>query len=337
MAKRLAINGFGRIGRQVYKALVESNMLDGQVELVVVNDLVPAEHLAYLLKYDSVHGRFPYDVRSEGDEIVVGDKRFKVVANKVEPKDLPWRDYGVDIVIEATGFFAKREKAQGHLDAGAGKVIITAPADDVKTFVIGVNHESYSGEDIISNASCTTNCIAPMVKVLLDAGIGLEEGLMTTNHAYTASQMLVDSLGEKDKRGGRAAAINIVPSSTGAAKAVALVLPEMAGKLTGMSFRVPVPNVSVIDLTFKPQRDTSLEEINQVFRAASEGYMKGIIAYTEEELVSSDFNHTSQSCTYDSKACIELNPRFFKLIGWYDNEWGYSNRIKDLIGHVINH
>lgn len=337
MAVKVAINGFGRIGRLVYRALLEKNMLDGKVEVVVVNDLVPADNLAYLLKYDTTHGKLKEEVKAvDENTIKVGERTLKTIAMKCTPAELPWKDYGVDVVIESTGFFTKKADAKGHLDAGAKKVIISAPSDeDVKTILMGVNHEEYTGEDLVSNASCTTNCLAPIVSVLLKEGIGLEEGLMTTAHAYTASQMIVDGPSRKAFRDGRAGAQNIIPASTGAAKAIALVIPEMKGKLTGMSFRVPVSDVSVVDLTFKSAKDTSLDEINKAMKKASETYLKGVLNYTEEAVVSSDFIHDSHSSTYDATAGIELNSRFFKIISWYDNEWGYSNRMADLLDIVV--
>jgi glyceraldehyde 3-phosphate dehydrogenase len=336
MAVKVAINGFGRIGRLVYKALLERDMLDGKVEVVVINDLVPADNLAYLLKYDSVQGRINADVKAiDESTIKVGDRQIKTLALKTTPDQLPWKDYGVDIVIESTGFFTKKADASGHLKAGAKKVIISAPSDeDVKTVVFGVNEAAYAGEDLVSNASCTTNCLAPLCSVLLKEGIGIAEGLMTTAHSYTATQTIHDGPSRKAYRDGRAGALNIIPASTGAAKAVGLVIPELKGKLTGMSFRVPTPTVSVVDLTFKPDRATSLAEINALMKKASETYLKGIMGYTEEPVVSSDFIHDPRSSIYDATACIELNDRFFKLICWYDNEWGYSNRMADLIAKV---
>lgn len=337
MAVKIAINGFGRIGRLVYRALLERNMLDSQVEVVAVNDLVPADNLAYLLKYDTTHGNLKEVVKSVGeDKIQVGSHNFKTLALKKSPSELPWKDLGVDIVIESTGFFTKKADAKGHLEAGAKKVIISAPSDeDVKTILIGVNHDQYQGEDLVSNASCTTNCLAPVVHVLLKEGIGIEEGLMTTAHAYTATQMLVDGPSRKAFRDGRAGAQNIIPASTGAAKAISLVIPEMKGKLTGMAFRVPVADVSVIDLTFRSSKDTSLAEINASMKKASETYLKGILDYTEEPVVSSDFIHNPASSTFDAMAGLELNSRFFKLVAWYDNEWGYSNRMADLLEIVV--
>lgn len=338
MAVKVAINGFGRIGRLVYRALLEENMLDGKVEVVAVNDLVPADNLAYLLKYDTVHGKIKEDVKAVGEDMIqVGSHQFKTLAMKTTPAELPWKDLGVDLVIESTGFFAKKADAKGHLDAGAKKVVISAPSDeDVKTILLGVNEDQYQGEDLVSNASCTTNCLAPIVHVLLKEGIGIDEGLMMTAHAYTASQSIVDGPSRKAFRDGRAGAQNIIPASTGAAKAIGQVIPEIKGKLTGMAFRVPVVNVSAVDLTFRSSKDTSLEEINAAMKRASETYLKGILNYTEEAVVSSDFIHDSASSTYDATAGIELNSRFFKIISWYDNEWGYSNRLADLLEVVVN-
>jgi glyceraldehyde 3-phosphate dehydrogenase len=337
MAVKVAINGFGRIGRLVYRALLERNFLDGKVEVVAVNDLVPADNLAYLLKYDTTHGNLDMEVKAlDESTIKVGEHTLKTLAMKATPAELPWKDHGVDIVIESTGFFTKKADAQGHITAGAKKVIISAPSDeDVKTILMGVNHDQYTGEEMVSNASCTTNCLAPLVHVLLKEGIGLEEGLMTTAHAYTASQMLVDGPSKKAFRDGRAGAMNIIPASTGAAKAIALVIPEMKGKLTGMSFRVPVSDVSVVDLTFKTAKETSMAEINAAMKKASETYLKGVLNYTEEPVVSSDFIHDAHSSTYDATAGIELNSKFFKIVAWYDNEWGYSNRMADLLDIVV--
>lgn len=342
MAKRIAINGFGRIGRLVFRALLERNMLDGSVEVVAINDLVPADNLAYLLKYDTTHGKLPYDVKAIGEDKIEVSKDGKVVASiktlalKATPAELPWKDLDIDVVIESTGFFTKKADASGHLAAGAKRVIISAPSDeDVKTILMGVNHEQYNGEDLVSNASCTTNCLAPLVHVLLKEGFGLEEGLMTTAHAYTATQTIMDGPSRKAFRDGRAGAMNIIPASTGAAKAIALVIPEMKGKLTGMSFRVPVSDVSVVDLTFRTTKETSLAEINAAMKKASETYLKGVLNYTEEPVVSSDFIHDANSSTFDAGAGIELNSRFFKIISWYDNEWGYSNRMADLLNIVV--
>ncbi|BCX13992.1 MAG: glyceraldehyde-3-phosphate dehydrogenase [Candidatus Dojkabacteria bacterium] len=340
MKVKVAINGFGRIGRLTLRALIEKNLLGHDLEFIV-NDLVPATNLAYLLQYDSVHGRFSGKVEVDGDNFIkirYQDRNYLIetLSEKVLPKDLPWKEKNVDIVIESTGLFTKKELAQGHLEAGAKKVIISAPSsDDVKTVLIGVNSDSYQGEELVSNASCTTNCLGPLVYVLLKEGIGLEEGLMTTIHAYTASQSLVDGPTRKSLRDGRAGAFNIIPASTGAAKAMSRVLPELEGKLTGMAFRVPVIDVSCVDLTFKPQRKTSLEEINSLILRASKTYLRGILEYIDEDLVSSDFIGNTHSCIYDSKASIELNSEFFKLVAWYDNEWGYSNRMVDLLDLVI--
>jgi len=337
MKVKVAINGFGRIGRLVYRSLLKRNFLDGLVDVVVVNDLVDSFNLAYLLKYDSVHGKLDNKIEAkDASTIVIDDSiELKTISLKAHPKDLPWRDYNIDIVIESTGLFTKKVDAEGHIKAGAKKVIITAPSDnDVKTIIMGVNDSSYTTENIISNASCTTNCLAPIVYVLIKEGIGIEEGLMTTIHAYTASQGIVDAPSKKAYRDGRTAALNIIPASTGAAKAIGLVIPEVAGKLTGMAFRVPVADVSVVDLTLKTTKSTSLNEINSLMKNASNTYLKGILEYTEEPLVSTDFIGNSASSIYDANACIQLNDRFFKLIAWYDNEWGYSNRIVDLLNLI---
>ena len=340
MATRVAINGFGRIGRLVFRALVEQGRLGKELDVVAVGDIVPADNLAYLLKYDSVQGRFQGEVSSkksspdkaEDDVLVVDGKEIAVVSAKT-PAELPWAKMGVQVVIESTGLFTDAEKAKGHLTAGAKKVVISAPAkgEDI-TVVLGVNDDKLdlSKHSIISNASCTTNCLAPLVHVILKEGFGFAEGLMTTVHAYTATQKTVDGPSKKDWKGGRTAAQNVIPSTTGAAKAVALVLPEVKGKLTGMSFRVPVPTVSVVDLTFKTVKATSLTEIKQAIQRASQTYMKGILDYTDEEVVSSDFVHHRASSIFDAGSSIELNQNFFKLVAWYDNEWGYSNRVVEL-------
>ncbi len=341
MATKIAINGFGRIGRLVFRALVEQGLLGSQFDVVAVGDIVPADNLAYLMKYDSIQGKFAGTVSSKksapdkeaDDVLVVNGKEIAVVSAKT-PADLPWAKMGVQIVIEATGLFTDAEKAKGHIAAGAKKVLITAPAkgEDI-TVVMGVNDDKYDGSkhNIVSNASCTTNCLAPVVHVLLKEGFGVAEGLMTTIHAYTATQKTVDGPSKKDWKGGRTAAQNIIPSSTGAAKAVALVLPEVKGKLTGMAMRVPVPTVSVVDLTVKTVKETSLADIKAAMKKASQTYMKGILGYTEEEVVSSDFIHESLSSVFDAGASVELNKNFFKLISWYDNEWGYSCRTIDLL------
>ena len=340
MAVKVAINGFGRIGRLVFRALVEQGLLGTTLDVVAVGDIVPADNLAYLVKYDSTQGKFAGTVSSKKsspdkaeDDVLVIDGREILVVSAKSPAELPWAKLGVDIVIESTGLFTEAEKAKGHITAGAKKVIISAPAkgEDI-TIVMGVNDEKLdlAVHSIISNASCTTNCLAPLVHVLLKEGFGLEEGLMTTIHSYTATQKTVDGPSKKDWKGGRSAAINIIPSSTGAAKATALVLPATKGKLTGMSFRVPTPTVSVVDLTFRSTKETSLKEINAAIKNASETYLKGIVGYTSDEVVSSDFIHDKQSSIYDAGSSIELNSKFFKLVSWYDNEWGYSNRVVDL-------
>lgn len=338
MAVKIAINGFGRIGRMFYRALLEKDMLNGQVEVVAVNDIVPADNLAYLLKHDSVHGNLKMDVKAVADDTIqVGEHSLKTLSLKVGPAELPWRELAVDIVIECTGLFTKDGAYNGHLEAGAKKVIISAPADDtVKTIVMGVNDDSYAGENVVSNASCTTNCLAPVVHVLLKEGLGVAEGLMTTIHSFTATQVLHDGPSRKAFRDGRAATLNLIPASTGAAKAVGLVLPELKGKLTGMAFRVPTPDVSIVDLTIKTEKETSLAEINSLMKKASETYMKGILGYTEEAVVSTDFIHDERSSIFDATAGIELNSKFFKLIAWYDNEWGYSSRLVDLLNIVMS-
>jgi glyceraldehyde 3-phosphate dehydrogenase len=345
MAVKVAINGFGRIGRLVFRAMVEQGLVGKEVEVVAVGDIVPADNLAYLLKYDSTQGRFNGTVgskksaadKAEDDILIVNGAEIRVVSAK-SPAELPWKALGVDIVIESTGLFTEAEKAKGHLAAGAKKVVISAPAkgEDI-TIVMGVNHEKYDAKahHIISNASCTTNCLAPVVHVLLKEGIGIEEGLMTTVHAYTATQKTVDGPSKKDWKGGRTAAQNVIPSTTGAAKATALVCPEVKGKLTGVAFRVPVPTVSVVDLTFRSVKETSLKEINALMQKASQTYLKGILDYTSDEVVSTDFIHDKNSSIYDSTSGVELNSRFFKLVSWYDNEWGYSNRVGDLLKHII--
>ena len=341
MAVKVGINGFGRIGRLVFRALVEQGLLGTTLEVVAVNDLVPADNLAYLLKYDSTQGRFNGTVTSEksspdvaeDDVLVVNGHKIKVLGERAGPAALPWGELGVELVIESTGLFTEDKKAQGHIEAGAKKVIISAPAKgDVATVVMGVNDDTLDVKtvNLISNASCTTNCLAPLVHVLLKEGFGIEEGLMTTVHSYTATQKTVDGPSKKDWKGGRSAAINIIPSTTGAAKAVGLVCPSVKGKLTGMSFRVPTPTVSVVDLTVKTTKETSLAEINAALKTASETYLKGILGYTTDEVASSDFIHDPLSSIYDAGSSIELNSTFFKLVSWYDNEWGYSNRVVDL-------
>jgi glyceraldehyde 3-phosphate dehydrogenase len=340
MGVKVAINGFGRIGRLVFRALHEQGLLAKELDIVAVGDIVPADNLAYLLKYDSTQGAFKGKVGSkksaadkpDDDILIVDGKEIKVVSAKT-PAELPWGTLGVQLVIESTGLFTEAEKAKGHLTAGAKKVIISAPAkgEDI-TVVIGVNDSKYdpAKHHIVSNASCTTNCLAPVVHVLLKEGFGIAEGLMTTVHSYTATQKTVDGPSKKDWKGGRSAALNIIPSTTGAAKAVALVIPEIKGKLTGMAFRVPTPTVSVVDLTFKTTKETSLDEIKGAMKKASESYLKNILGYTDDEVVSSDFIHDQRSSIFDAGSCIELNKNFFKLISWYDNEWGYSCRVSEL-------
>jgi glyceraldehyde 3-phosphate dehydrogenase len=342
---KIGINGFGRIGRLVFRAICDQGLLGKEVDVVAVNDLVPADNLAYLVKYDSTQGKFNGEVYStksspgvdEDDVLVVDGHHIKCLAVKEGPAALPWKALGVDYVIESTGLFTEADKAKGHLQAGAKKVIISAPAkgEDI-TVVMGVNHQKYdpASHHIISNASCTTNCLAPVVHVLLKEGFGVAEGLMTTVHSYTATQKTVDGPSKKDWKGGRSAAINIIPSATGAAKAVGLAIPEVKGKLTGMSFRVPTPTVSVVDLTVKTEKATSYKEICDAMKRASETYMKDILGYTGDEVVSSDFIHDRRSSIFDAGSGIELNSNFFKLISWYDNEWGYSNRCVDLVRYI---
>jgi len=345
MAVKVAINGFGRIGRLVFRAIAEQGLIGKELDLVAVGDIVPADNLAYLLKYDSTQGRFKGETGAkksapgvaEDDVLVVNGRELKVVSART-PAELPWKQLGVQVVIESTGLFTEVEKAQGHLAAGARKVIITAPAKgDCPTLVMGVNEGKYDARlhHVVSNASCTTNCLAPLVHVLLKEGFGLEEGLMTTIHSYTATQKTVDGPSKKDWKGGRSAALNLIPSTTGAAKAVGLVLPEVRGKLTGMSFRVPTPTVSVVDLTVRTVKETSYAEICAAMKKASQTYLKNILEYTVEEVVSSDFIHCSASSIFDQGAGIELNKRFFKLVSWYDNEWGYSCRVADLLKFMI--
>jgi glyceraldehyde 3-phosphate dehydrogenase len=351
MAVKIGINGFGRIGRLVFSALVDKGLLGKEVDVVAVVDITTdAKYFAYQLKYDSVHGRFKGDLATaksspaaaDDDVLIVNGSKIKCVLATKEPSQLPWKDLGVDYVIESTGLFTDAEKAGGHLAAGAKKVIISAPGKgDVKTLLMGVNDNEYdpAKHNIVSNASCTTNCLAPLVYVLLKEGIGIETGLMTTIHSYTATQKTVDGPSKKDWRGGRAAAINIIPSTTGAAKAVGEVLPAIKGKLTGMSFRIPTPDVSVVDLTFRATKDTSIEEIAGLLKKASETYLKGILGYSDEEVVSTDFIHDTRSSIFDSLATLQNNlkgeKRFFKLVSWYDNEWGYSCRVCDLLMKMI--
>lgn len=326
---KIAINGFGRIGRLVLRAAINNS----NIEFVGINDLVPAENLAYLLKYDSTHGRFPGTVEFQDGGINVNGKFIPCMAVR-DPAELPWSDLGVDYVIESTGLFTTHEGASKHLQAGAKRVILSAPTkspDQVPTFLVGVNHEAFNQESdrIVSNASCTTNCLAPIAKVIQD-NFGLAEGLMTTVHASTATQATVDSPNKKDLRSGRGAGQNIIPASTGAAKAVTLVLPELAGRLTGMALRVPTPDVSVVDLTFRTEKPTSYEAICDAMKKASQNGLTGVLGYTEDPVVSSDFFTDPRSSIFDAKAGMQLNDSFFKVISWYDNEWGYSNRVVDL-------
>jgi glyceraldehyde 3-phosphate dehydrogenase len=338
MSIKIGINGFGRIGRLVFRALVDQGLLGSKFDVVAINDLVPSDNLAYLLKYDSTQGRFngTVDAPTE-DSLVVNGHTIKCLAVREGPAALPWAELGVDIVIESTGLFVSKDAAEGHLKAGAKKVIISAPAKgDVRTIVLGVNDDELKSDDaIVSNASCTTNCLAPMVKVVLE-NFGIVEGLMTTVHSYTATQKPVDGPSMKDWKGGRGAAINIIPSTTGAAKAVGLVLPEVQGKLSGMAFRVPTPTVSAVDLTVKTEKSTSYEEICQKMKEASEGPLAGILEYTGDEVVSSDFIHCPASSIFDAGSGMGLSDTFFKLVSWYDNEWGYSNRCVDLLKKVAN-
>src|SRR5712672_4072551 len=333
MAIKVGINGFGRIGRNVLRA----SLKDSNLEFVAVNDLTDPKTLAHLLKYDSVLGNLPNKISAGPDSITVDGKTIKVFKEK-DPGALPWESVGAQVVIESTGHFTDAHDAKKHLRGSVKKVIISAPAknEDV-TLVLGVNHEKYDAakHHIISNASCTTNCLAPVVHVLLKEGFGIEEGLMTTVHSYTATQKTVDGPSRKDWKGGRAAAINLIPSTTGAAKAVGLVCPEVKGKLTGMSFRVPTPAVSVVDLTVRTTKDTSYAEISAAMKKASETYLKGILEWTPDEVVSTDFIHDAHSSIYDAGSGLELNSRFFKLVSWYDNEWGYSNRCVDLVKFMV--
>lgn len=372
MPVSIAINGFGRIGRQILHAMAEKGVLGKSFDVkekritvthplnlpslggnrfdvkAVVDITTDAKYFAYQMKYDSVHGRFNGTLETEkeggADEdnvLIVNGNKIKCIMATKEPSQLPWKQLGVDYVIESTGLFTDYEKAKGHLDAGAKKVIISAPGKGkMKTFVMGVNEKDYDPktDHVVSNASCTTNCLVPLIHVLIKEGVGIETGLMSTMHAYTATQRIVDGPSKKDWRGGRAAAINIIPSSTGAAKAAGEVIPQVKGKLTGMSFRIPVADVSVIDLTFRAQRDTSIEEIDKLMKNASETYLKGILGYTTDEVVSTDFTHDERSSIYDSRATLENNlkgeKRFFKIVSWYDNEWGYSCRVVDLLKEI---
>lgn len=328
---KIGINGFGRIGRLVFRATVERP----DVDVVAVNDLLEVNHLAYLLKYDSVHGRFNGTVEVRDGNLVVNGKTIRITAER-DPKNLKWDALDTDVVAECTGIFTTLETAQYHLDAGAKKVVISAPSKDAPMFVMGVNHTTLKASDtIVSNASCTTNCLAPLAKVLHD-NFGIEEGLMTTVHATTATQLTVDGPSKKDFRGGRSAMLNIIPASTGAAKAVTKVIPDLEGKLTGMAFRVPTADVSVVDLTVRLQKQTSYEAIKAAMKAASEGELKGIMGYTEEPVVSQDFVGDERTSIFDAGAGIELNPGFFKVVSWYDNEAGYSNKLVDLAQYIMS-
>lgn len=325
MTIRVGINGFGRIGRMVFRAAQDFD----EVEVVGINDLLDPEYLAYMLKYDSVHGRFKGEVSTDGNTLIVNGKSIRLTAER-DPSQLKWNEVKADVIIESTGLFLTQETAQKHIDAGAKKVILSAPSkDDTPMFVFGVNDDTYAGEAIISNASCTTNCLAPIAKVIND-NFGLKRGLMTTVHAATATQKTVDGPSMKDWRGGRGILENIIPSSTGAAKAVGVVMPELNGKLTGMSFRVPTSDVSVVDLTVELEKETSYEEICAAMKKASEGSMKGVLAYTEEKVVSTDFRGEACTSTFDADAGMAMDSTFVKLIAWYDNEWGYSCKIIEM-------
>ncbi len=329
---KVGINGFGRIGRLVFRAAMEND----NVEVVGINDLVDPDYLAYMLKYDSTHGQFKGDISVKGSNLVVNGKDIRITAER-DPANLKWDEVGAEYVVESTGLFLTKEKTEGHIKAGAKKVIMSAPSkDDTPMFVMGVNHESYTPDmDFVSNASCTTNCLAPIVKVLND-NWGITEGLMTTVHATTSTQKTVDGPSLKDWRGGRGAGQNIIPSSTGAAKAVGKVIPAMNGKLTGMAFRVPTPNVSVVDLTCRLDKPASYDEIKAAMKAASEGALKGILGYTEDMVVSNDFIGESKTSIFDANAGIALNDNFVKVVAWYDNEWGYSMKVIDLICYIAS-
>ena len=328
---KIGINGFGRIGRMVLRAAIDRN----DVEVVAINDLLDIKHLAYLLKYDSVHGKCKADVLSDYSSLIVDGKKIQISSER-DPKKIAWDLKGVDVVLECTGIFTTLETAQLHIDGGAPKVVISAPSKDAPMYVMGVNHDEVDKNDlIISNASCTTNCLAPPIKVLND-NFGVEEALMTTVHAVTATQFTVDGPSKKDYRGGRSSLLNIIPASTGAAKAVTKVIPSLEGKITGMAFRVPTANVSVVDLTVKLSKETSYDEVMKTFKSASENKLKGILGYTEELVVSQDFIGDSRTSIVDAKAGIQLNSKFYKIISWYDNEAGYSNKLVDLANHFCN-
>ncbi|NCE72798.1 type I glyceraldehyde-3-phosphate dehydrogenase [Odoribacter sp. Z80] len=330
MAKiKVGINGFGRIGRLVFRAAMTRN----DIEIVGINDLIDVDYMVYMLKYDTMHGRFNGTAEAKDGKLVVNGQAIRVTAEK-DPANLKWNEVGAEYVVESTGLFLTKEKAEAHIKAGAKRVVMSAPSkDDTPMFVMGVNNKEYKGQTIVSNASCTTNCLAPLTKVINDK-FGVIEGLMTTVHATTATQKTVDGPSMKDWRGGRAAAGNIIPSSTGAAKAVGKVIPELNGKLTGMSFRVPTLDVSVVDVTFRLAKEASYDEIKAAIKEASEGDMKGILGYTEEDVVSSDFLGDARTSIFDAKAGIALNKNFVKLVSWYDNEWGYSNKVLELIVHM---
>ena len=326
---KVGINGFGRIGRLVFRAA----MTRDDIEIVAINDLIDVDYMVYMLKYDTMHGRFNGTAEAKDGKLVVNGQAIRVTAEK-DPANLKWDEVGAEYVVESTGLFLTKEKAEAHLKAGAKRVVMSAPSkDDTPMFVMGVNNQKYAGEAIVSNASCTTNCLAPLTKVINDK-FGVIEGLMTTVHATTATQKTVDGPSMKDWRGGRAAAGNIIPSSTGAAKAVGKVIPELNGKLTGMSFRVPTLDVSVVDVVFRLENEASYDEIKTAVKEAPEGEMKGILGYTEEDVVSSDFLGDPRTSIFDAKAGIALNKNFVKLISWYDNEWGYSNKVLELIAHM---
>ncbi len=329
MTIRIGINGFGRIGRLVMRAAQQRD----DIEVVAINDLLDLDYIAYMLKYDSTHGIFNGEIKVDDNQLIVNGKTIRVTSER-NPADLAWNDVNVDVVVESTGLFLTKETASAHLAAGAKKVVMSAPSkDDTPMFVMGVNHKEYAGQEIVSNASCTTNCLAPVAKVLND-NFGIVDGLMTTVHATTATQKTVDGPSHKDWRGGRGAGQNIIPSSTGAAKAVGKVIPELNGKLTGMAFRVPTPDVSVVDLTVNLAKPATYEEICAVMKAASEGELKGILGYTEDAVVSNDFLGDARTSVFDADAGIALTDTFVKVVSWYDNEWGYSNKVLDLVQHI---
>ena len=326
---KIGINGFGRIGRLVFRAAQSRN----DIQVVAVNDLIDVDYMAYMLKYDTAHGRFDGTVEVRDGKLVVNGNEIRVTAEK-DPANIKWNEVGAEYVVESTGLFLTREKAEAHLKAGAKRVIMSAPSkDDTPMFVYGVNHKKYAGQDIISNASCTTNCLAPIAKVL-NENFGIIEGLMTTVHSVTNTQKTVDAPSVKDWRGGRASGANIIPSTTGAAKAVGRVLPELNGKLSGISFRVPTVDVSVVDLTCRLEKPATLEDIKRVMKEASEGELKGILGYTEDAVVSSDFLSDPRTSIFDATAGVVLNPNFVKVVSWYDNEWGYSNKVLEMIAHM---